>query len=230
MTTGIYIIIVKGVYAYVGQSINIHSRLEQHKHLILKKKHSNFEIIGDYSIDDCEFKIVCECLPSELNEMEKSVYKKYSSKFIMLNKRECGLQKDPNYRIIFIDDDIPSLEYKNNHFFIDGSQVEVDETGMHCLTDLLLYIRNNSNFNIKPNSILNKDSFINKLNALSRVEIPKDRNTSKHLKDAGLYKVKGTRDTKKIFCDFNTFITFAYESCPQLSASICMMIGNVIKK
>lgn len=230
MTTGIYIIIVKGVYAYVGQSINVHSRLEQHKHLILKKKHSNLKIIDDYSIDDCEFKIVCKCLPSELNEMEKSVYKKYSSKFIMLNKRECGLQKDPNYRIMFIDDGIPLLEYKDNHFFIDGSQVEIDENRMHCLTDLLLYIRNNSNFNIRPNTILNKDSFIDKLNVLSRVEIPKDRNTSKHLKDAGLYKVRGARDTKKIFCDFNIFITFAYESCPQLSASICMMIGDAIKK
>ena len=226
---GIYSFTYKDKYAYVGQSIDVENRILQHKIKIEKNIHPNMEIFENYCLSDFSFNVLEECDKNDLNDKESSYYKKLSSKYLMLNKRECGVQGIVGDKIIFNDNDNPKLEFVNDNFILDGNMIEKDEDNMYCLSNLSLYIRNNSNHDLRVNQVLNKEEFIDRINALCKCNIPKDRNTSKHLKDLGLYAVKGARDNKRIFCSFEVFITFAFYSCPQFAASICIMIGNGIK-
>lgn len=224
---GIYMITIKDVYAYIGQSIDIEKRLRKHKNDIKNKRHPNMKAIGDYSLSDCIFSVLTECSSDELNEKELEMYDKFSTKYIMLNKRECGIQGVAGDSLFFYDNKNPSLIYENNDFYIDGIKVSKYQD-MYCLSDLVLYIKNHSNFDFRLNRILIKNEFIDRINAIYKLEIPKTRNTAKYLKEAGIYKVIGSRDNKRIYCSFGVFVTFAFYSCPQFAASICIMIGNGI--
>ncbi len=224
---GIYMITVKDVYAYIGQSVDVDNRLKKHKRDIENKCHPNMELIGDYSLHDCKFNILLECKSDELNKKELEMYDKYSTSYIMLNKRTCGLQSINGSTLKFYDDKNPSLKYDNENFYID--EIEISKNGnMYCLSDLVLYIKNHTDFDFRINQILIKHDFIDRINAIYNLDIPKTRNTAKYLKDANIYKVVGARENKKIYCTFEVFITFAFYSCPQFAASMCIMIGDKI--
>lgn len=226
--TGIYMITVKDVYAYIGQSVDIDNRLKKHKRDIENKCHPNMNCVGDYSLSDCKFDILLECEPEELNELESFMYDKYSTSYIMLNKKACGLQGVVGDSLRFYNDKNPSLIYKDGNFYIENIKVNTYDN-LHCLSDLVLYIRNHTDYDFRLNSILVNNGFIDRINALCGLSIPKTRNTAKYLKDAGIYKVVGTRENKKIYCSFEVFITFAFYSCPQFAASLCIMIGDCLK-
>lgn len=227
MKTGIYMIVIKDVYAYVGQSVNIDERLKKHKADIENKCHPN--IPNHFNLTDCKFIELAQCSKFELNSLELEMYHKYCTSYIMLNKKTCGIQGVCGEHLRFYNDKNPSFEFVENEFIIDGIKIRRLDN-MYCLTDLMLYIRNNSIFDFRLNSILIKQDFIDRINALYNIQIPKTRNTVKYLKTHGLYKVTGARSNKKIYCDFNLFVTIAFYSCPQFAASICIMIGNSISK
>lgn len=222
-------ITVKGVYAYIGQSINIDERLKKHERDIENKNHPNMETIGDYSISDCKFSVLEECKKEELNSKELEMYEKYSTRYIMLNKRTCGLQGVAGESFTFYGGLNPSLTYKDGDIYIDGIKI-IKNDNMYCLSDLVFYIRNHSDYDFRVNRIIIKHEFIDRINAIYGLNIPKTRNTAKYLKDAKIYKTFGARENKKVYCSFEVFITFAFYSCPQFAASICIMVGDKMKK
>lgn len=226
--TGIYMITVKDVYAYIGQSVDIDNRLKKHKRDIENKCHPNMDCVGDYSLSDCKFDILLECEPEELNELESFMYDKYSTSYIMLNKRLCGLQGVVGDSLIFYNNKNPELTYRNENFYIDGLKVS-KYNGMYCLSELILYIKNHTDYDFRPNRVLIKYEFVDRINAIYGLNIPKTRNTAKYLKEADVYKVLGARNNKKVYCSFEVFITFAFYSCPQFAASLCIMIGDCLK-
>ena len=63
---------------YIGQSIHIEQRFEQHKH---NKKPVTYidRAINKYGADKFEFKILEKCKPTELNKLEKRYIKKYNT-------------------------------------------------------------------------------------------------------------------------------------------------------
>ena len=63
---------------YIGQSIHIEQRFEQHKH---NKKPVTYidRAINKYGADNFEFKILEKCKPTELNKLEKKYIKKYNT-------------------------------------------------------------------------------------------------------------------------------------------------------
>lgn len=63
---------------YIGQSIHIEQRFEQHKH---NKKPVTYidRAINKYGADNFEFKILEKCKPTELNKLEKRYIKKYNT-------------------------------------------------------------------------------------------------------------------------------------------------------
>ena len=63
---------------YIGQSIHIEQRFEQHKH---NKKPVTYidRAINKYGADNFEFKILEKCKPNELNKLEKRYIKKYNT-------------------------------------------------------------------------------------------------------------------------------------------------------
>ena len=63
---------------YIGQSIHIERRFEQHKY---NKKPVTYidRAINKYGADNFEFKILEECKPTELNKLEKRYIKKYNT-------------------------------------------------------------------------------------------------------------------------------------------------------
>lgn len=227
--TGIYMITVKDVYAYIGQSVDIDNRLKKHKRDIENKCHPNMDNIGDYSLSDCKFSVLTECKSEELNDMELEMYEKYSTSYIMLNKRVCGIQGVVGESLVFYNGKNPNLNYNNGSFYIEDVKINSIDN-MYCLSDLVLYIRNHTDYDFKLNGVLVNNGFIDRINALCGLAIPKTRNTAKYLKEAGIYKVIGARENKKIYCSFEVFVTFAFYSCPQFAASICIMIGDKLNK
>lgn len=218
--------VINGEYAYVGQSVNMEKRIAIHEKLIKRHEHPNVQ--SDLPINTLDFEVLCECTAGQLNESEKLYFEKYSSKYKMLNKKDCGIQGVNGDTITFSSEKSPELLYKDGYFYINEDRIARDSDGLHCLSELLSYIRDNSNYDIRPNAILNKNEFIDRINSLCHLNMMKSRDVAGQLKDAGVYKVKGARDNKKIYCTFEVFITFAFYSCPQFAASICMMIGNRI--
>ena len=76
---GIYSITNKKTgQTYIGQSIHIERRFEQHKY---NKKPITYidRAINKYGADNFEFKILEECKPTELNKLEKKYIKKYNT-------------------------------------------------------------------------------------------------------------------------------------------------------
>ena len=63
---------------YIGQSIHIERRFEQHKY---NKKPVTYidRAINKYGADNFEFKILEKCKPTELNKLEKRYIKKYNT-------------------------------------------------------------------------------------------------------------------------------------------------------
>lgn len=155
-------------------------------------------------------------------------YESISSKYEMLNKKECGIQGVNGDCITFEEGKNPNLSISDGDFYINGIKVGRLNNGMYCLTDLIEYIRENSNYDIRTSPILNKKEFIERINALYGVNILNSRDVVGKLKDAGIYKVVGAKNNKTIYCSFGVFVTFAFYSCPQFAASVCMMIGDMI--
>ena len=67
---------------YIGQSINIKSRLAEHKSALRHNRHSNTYLqhaFNKYGEENFDFSIICECTRDELDELEKhyilNVYK-----------------------------------------------------------------------------------------------------------------------------------------------------------
>lgn len=63
---------------YIGQSIHIERRFEQHKYNKKPVTHID-RAINKYGADNFEFKILEECKPTELNKLEKRYIKKYNT-------------------------------------------------------------------------------------------------------------------------------------------------------
>lgn len=217
--------VINDEYAYVGQSVDVEKRIEKHKRLLNEKKHPNVNLVED--IKSIDFYILEECSISKLNEYEKLYYEKIASKYIMLNKRECGIQGTNGVSVVFKGNDNPNLTFSNGSFYINEIRISKYEK-LYCLSELVDYIRNNSNYDIRINRVLDKYDFIDRINVLCNTNISKERNVASQLKKLGIYKVLGARRNKKVYCSFSVFITFAFYSCPQFAASICIMIGDMI--
>lgn len=225
MKIGIYMFTYKDRYAYVGQSVNLEGRIKKHKRDIANNTHPNMEKFDKYDLSDFKFKVIEECSAEELNVKEQEVYEAMSLKYIMLNKRKCGLQGVVGDRLVFYGDKNPSFEYKDGNFYIEGIKVDkVDD--MFCISDITNYILNHSDYDFRQERILIGHSFIDRINCLYKCNIPKDRKTASHLKEIGIYKVKGARENKRVYCKFGVFITYVYMSCPQLAASVCILVGG----
>ena len=63
---------------YIGQSVHIGRRFEQHKY---NKKPVTYidRAINKYGADNFEFEILEECKPTELNKLEKRYIKEYNT-------------------------------------------------------------------------------------------------------------------------------------------------------
>lgn len=63
---------------YIGQSINIHRRFEQHKY---NNKPISYidRAIKKHGSDKFEFEIIEECIPSKLNQLEMEYIEKYNT-------------------------------------------------------------------------------------------------------------------------------------------------------
>lgn len=226
--TGIYALIVNNKFAYVGQSINIENRLKSHTRHLSENRHSCFNK-KSMKEDIKTFKsiILKECDKTDLNKYEYEMYEKMSKKYKMVNKKKCGIQGHRIERVIFKDGCNPNLELIDGNFYIDNIKIEKSDDGLFCLTDLVKYINNNSNMEIRINEVLNTNDFIDYMNALYKTKIPKERRASEYMKAFGLYKVVGARENRKIFCRPGILITFAYKTCPQIAASVVILITEM---
>lgn len=226
--TGIYALIVNEKFAYVGQSINIEKRLSSHMRHLSENRHSCFnEKTMKENIKNFKSIVLKECDKDELNEYEYKMYEEMSKKYKMVNKKKCGIQGHRVEKVIFKEGCNPDLELINGDFYIDNIKIEKSDDGLFCLTDLVKYINNNSNIDIRINEVLNTNDFIDYMNALYKIKIPKERRTSEYMKAFGLYKVIGTRENRKIFCKPGILITFAYKTCPQIAASVVILITEI---
>ena len=220
---GIYKFTYDDTYCYVGQSSNVENRISQHKNDIAKHKHPNMDILGDYDPALVRFEVLKECSAEELNYYEKQFFLRESLKYTMLNRTECGIQGVPNQRLVFYDCEIPSLKYIDNHFEINGESISTLD-GMHCISELVSYINNNSNANINFAEKANSTWVVERLAECYKIDLAADGKVIPYLKKLGLYKTVGARANKKTYVEFKTFITLAYTFAPQLSASILRMI------
>lgn len=87
---------------YIGQSINIEKRFEEHKRGIKERQDLWYYLIREEinSLEDCLFEIIEECKQEELNEREK-----YWIKYYRADLSEFGYNAlFPNQRYVFIED------------------------------------------------------------------------------------------------------------------------------
>lgn len=81
-SSGIYIIINTALRkVYIGQSVDVHRRLEQHFQELQKGTHPNKDMQRDYCLmkDAFSARILKTCYPAQLNYYEKEYIKQYSS-------------------------------------------------------------------------------------------------------------------------------------------------------
>ena len=83
MCIGIYMIKnISNNKVYIGQSVDIHRRWNDHKAKLRNNKHENAHLqtsYNKYGDENFEFTILCECLKNELNDKELFFIKKYNS-------------------------------------------------------------------------------------------------------------------------------------------------------
>lgn len=83
MIIGIYMIKnLSNNKVYIGQSIDINRRWNDHKAKLENNNHENShlqESYNKYGKDSFEYSIICQCLKEELNDKEKYYIKKYKS-------------------------------------------------------------------------------------------------------------------------------------------------------
>lgn len=68
---GIYKITNPNGKIYIGQSINIHKRWLSYKGIRCKTQIKLLNSLKKYGVDNHKFEILQECLPEELNKLEK---------------------------------------------------------------------------------------------------------------------------------------------------------------
>lgn len=72
MTVGIYKITSPGGKVYIGQSVDIERRFSEYRRIgSVKKQRRLFNSFTKHGVDAHVFGIVCECSPSELNDLER---------------------------------------------------------------------------------------------------------------------------------------------------------------
>lgn len=89
---GIYKITSPSKKVYIGQSINVKSRLSHYKRLDCKKQTKIYNSLKKYGSSSHKFEILCECTREELNDLEAyyiELYQSFNSEF-GLNLREGG--------------------------------------------------------------------------------------------------------------------------------------------
>lgn len=88
---------------YIGQSIHIYQRWNEHKRKFKKGNSYLYKAIRCYEIDNFAFEIVCECEKEQLNELEKKYISHFNS-----DKRENG------YNLTKGGDKPPKLSHEEN--------------------------------------------------------------------------------------------------------------------
>lgn len=224
---GIYKFTYDDTYCYVGQSINVENRISQHKDDINKFRHPNMSELENYDPTLVKFEILKECSIEELNYYEKKFYLRESLKYQMLNKRECGTQGVAGISVVFNDCEVPNLKYIDGHFEINGESISTYEN-LHCISELVAYVNNNSNATINFAEKVNSKWVVERLNECYKCDLDIDGQIIPNLKKLGLYKTTGARQNKKTFVEFKIFITLAYAFAPQFAVSITKMIVNGI--
>lgn len=103
--TGIYAILNKSeATIYIGQSINIESRIKEHRRDLCNNRHGNSplqKLWNECKIEDFEFLIIEECPESELNSKEQYwiEYYRKDNTFFVCNKTKGGdAVRDPQIR------------------------------------------------------------------------------------------------------------------------------------
>lgn len=224
---GIYKFVFRDSYCYVGQSNAVEKRIAQHQRLIADKTHPNMRSFEDYAPSEIQFSILKECPVEELNYWERYFYAQESLNYTMLNRRTCGLQGIPGETVVFQNDEIPILEWKDGDFYLNNFKIDrIDDK--YCLSQVANYINNNSNWEVRMTNILNSEYVSSRIEAVFKISLTRNRRIIPQLKAQNLYTTKGARETKRVYVHGGIFLLAVYQSCPQLAASIVRIITDQI--
>lgn len=222
---GIYAIIVREKYAYVGQSVNLLGRIEDHLKKMVNNDHPNFKNIN-YTMNDVEYKILEYTNDNyNLNDLEKKWYDNYSDLYIMMNLRPCGEQSINGRMYKFYKNMNFSYETYMNNIYI-GDKIITSEDGLLCLSDAINYIKENSDYDFRCERVFRTDIFKDRVRALYNIN-NSNESIVVQMKKKKIYKTIGARDNKKIYCSFGIlFTTFFGCKIPQISSSALMLISD----
>lgn len=129
MIIGIYMIKnLSNNKVYVGQSVNINKRWNDHKSKLANNKHENLHLQGSYNKygEDCfEFSIICECAEKDLNEKEKFYINKYRS---YMPEYGYNLTKGGDSEYEFSEDIIEKMRKSHEYEYVSVAQFSKDKT------------------------------------------------------------------------------------------------------
>lgn len=81
---GIYKITSPSKKVYIGQSVHLIHRKNQYKNLYCKRQKHLYSSIKKHGWEKHKFEIICQCLPSQLNEIERyyiNLYQTFDTKY-----------------------------------------------------------------------------------------------------------------------------------------------------
>lgn len=225
---GIYLIVFRDEYAYVGQSVDIELRLSGHKKRLHCCSHPNFDMLCEYNEDDFKFIVLQEVKDnSRLNELEVYYFNEMCKKYKMVNRIACGRQGVVDKTISYDDGVDFRIRRNGTQLFIGDKEISIKD-GLYCLSDLIDYLIIHSDYCQNLNELMNGYKVVSRINSCYGTNFPFDRRIVRHLKDMGLYKTLGRGSNRRIYCDFNVFITIAMETCAMIYASCCIFIMDSI--
>lgn len=121
---GIYKITSPTKKVYIGKSINIERRFKNYKRLACKTQPILYKSLKKYGAENHKFEIVCECIESELNNLERY----YQDLYSVINKNGMNC-------ILTITD-----ENKSKNFFIKREKRKkelIDRLKRKEITDII---------------------------------------------------------------------------------------------
>lgn len=129
MIIGIYMIKnLSNNKVYIGQSVNINKRWNDHKSKLENNKHENLHLQGAYNQygQDCfEFSIICECEEKDLNRKEKFYINKYRS---YMPEYGYNLTKGGDSEYEFSEDIIEKMRKSHEYEYVPVVQFSRDKT------------------------------------------------------------------------------------------------------
>lgn len=131
---------------YIGQSVHVERRINEHKNLLRNNKHHNQHLqhsYNKYGKKNFIFNIICECEANELNEKEIFYIKKYNSFLDGYNLTPGGSYNYTND----IEKKIKKYDEKNNiqNLLLNGEKINDIANIIPCnKIDVKIYCRNHN--------------------------------------------------------------------------------------